>query len=181
MNGDEFANTKEGKDFIKDFGFGKYDNSSEVYVKDFGKRDDNSRELESTAYNELGRDLETTFKADNGETYTIKYNGKGKYSSLSILDKNGDEIDRVQLRISDHTYNPSNNDTAAREGKFISVEIANVNPTKNKFRTAHSLEFDGTDTYETVLEKTKERLNEILESKIDYPTKQKQQAIRTVS
>lgn len=34
------------KKFNKDFGFSKWDNSSEVYIKDFGKRDENSRELE---------------------------------------------------------------------------------------------------------------------------------------
>jgi len=169
LNGDEFAETKEGKDFIKDFGFSKWDNSSEVYIKDFGKRDDNSRQLESETYHSLGSDLETTFKNDNGETYTIKHDGKGKYSSLRILDKEGDEIDRVQLRIADHTYNPRNNDDAAREGKFISVEIANVNATKDKFRTSYSLQFDGTDSYADILTAVKERLNDILDNKIEYP------------
>lgn len=77
---------------------------------------------------------------------------KGKYSSLRIVDKEGDRIDRVQLRIADHTYNPRNNDDAARGGRFISVEIANVNATKGKFRTSYSLQFDGTDTYDDVLE-----------------------------
>lgn len=172
LNGDEFADTKEGQEFIKGLGFDKWNNSSEVYIKDFGKRDENSRNLESEAYHNLGGDLETTFKADNGETYKIKHTGKGKYSKLIIEDKNGDEIDSVQLRIADHTYNPRNNDDAAREGKFISVEIANVNATKEKFNTSYSLRFDGTDTYKNVLEQVKDKLDEILSNKIEYPKEQ---------
>lgn len=168
MNGDQFSETKYGEKFIAQiFSKNKFDNS-EIYNKSFGARDDDSRELESTVYHNLGGDLETTFKADNGEIYKIEHSGKGKYSRLSVLDKNGDEIDNVQLRIADHTYNPANNDDAAREGKFISVEIANENKTKGKFHTSYSLQFDGEDTYQDVLDKVRERLSEILENKIEY-------------
>lgn len=174
MNGDGFSETDDGAKFINSLEFGKWDNKSEVYIKDFGSRDSNSRELQSEAYQNLGADLETTFKADNGQIYNVKHTGNGKYSKLLILDKNDDEIDNIQLRIADHTYNPANNNDSARDGKFISVEIANENKTKDKFRTSYSLRFDGTDTYEDVLDKVKERLNEILESKVDYSVKEKQ-------
>lgn len=170
MGQDEFYQTEEGQNFINDFGYEKNENIAEIYTKEFGSRDDNSRSLESIVYQNLGADLETEFKADNGEFYQIKHKGAGKYSYLIIVDKNGEEIDRIKLRVSDHTYNPANNDEQERSGKFISVEIANINATENKFNTKYSLKFTGNNTYEEVLNESKDRLQYILSQFIDFPS-----------
>lgn len=169
LNSEEFENTKEGQSFKKEMNLSKYQELSTIYNKGFGTRDDNARKLESEVYQNLGANLETSFKADNGETYEIKHGKKGKYSTLNIIDKNGDEIDAIKLRIADHTYNPANNDSDAKSGKFISVEISNANPTKDRFNTRYSLGFDGENSYDQVLESVKERLNEILENNIKFP------------
>lgn len=144
------------------------ESGGEVYVKDFGTREDGAKELESEAYNSLGDALEKTFKAKDGNEYKVVHAGRGKYSYLIIEDMDGNEIDRVQLRISDHTYNPRNNDSDAREGKFISVEIANVNETAKKFNTSYSLRFDGENTFDEVLGKVEARLDEIINEKVDF-------------
>jgi hypothetical protein len=168
LNGEAFSETEIGSKFIGSIPFGIFGSKADIYNKYFGKRDDNSRELENEVWSNLGADLEGKVEKD-GKEYTIRHSGKGKYSDLIIEDADGEEVDRIQLRIADHTYNPRNNDNSAREGKFISVEIANVNATAKKFNTAFSMRFDGTDTYEKVLEDVQERVNEIIDNKIEFP------------
>lgn len=135
-----------------------------IYIKYFGKRDTNAKTLEAEVYNYIGKDLERSFKAENGQIYKIIHAGHGKYSKLIIEDIDGNEIDSIKLRISDHTYNPSNNDDESRNGKFISIEIANVNPTKNRFKTAYSLSFDGENIYSEVLDRVNDRIDDIIKN-----------------
>jgi predicted GNAT family acetyltransferase/8-oxo-dGTP pyrophosphatase MutT (NUDIX family) len=169
LNGDEFYDTKEGKVFLDGFGFSDMHGKVTVYSKDFGNREESSIELLYTTRSLLGADLEQDFLANGGERYRIEHHGgKTKYSSLWVVGKDDEVIHDIQLRIADHTYNPRNNDASALAGNFISVEIANVNPTKDRFNTAYSLQFDGEDTYEDVLDRVQERLREIL-SNISYP------------
>jgi hypothetical protein len=165
----KILNIEEAKDikilnqFIVSLDLG---NNDYIYEKDFGKRDDNVKDLEAEVYNHIGKDLERTFITENGQTYKIIHAGSGKYSKLIIEDTEGEEIDSIKLRISDHTYNPSNNDDESRNGKFISIEIANVNSTKNKYKTRYSLSFNGENTYSEVLDSVNDRIDDIIKNLI---------------
>jgi len=161
LNIEEAKNIKVLNQFITSLELGTND---VIYIKSFGKRDDNAKDLEAEVYVHIGKDLERLFTAENGQKYKIVHAGRGKYSKLIIEDSEGEEIDSIKLRISDHTYNPSNNDDESRSGKFISIEIANVNPTKNRFRTAYSLSFDGENTYSEVLDCVNDRIDDIIKN-----------------
>jgi hypothetical protein len=167
INGDELSYTRAGKEFIDTIGFGKFDSLSEIYAKDFGKRETSSEELLSEVISKLPTELVSLFNKENKNGFTIEHSGGNKYSYVKLFDKNGNEVDELQLRISDHRYNPSNNDDAAKSGKFISVEIANVNETKDKFNTNYSIEYSGENKYEDVLNGVLSRVNEIFSNTIN--------------
>ena len=147
-----FYNTKNSQiEAFKDTGI--------VYVKDYGSREGNARELENEVYWNLGKDI---ISDHNG----LKIRGVSgrKYSNISIENSEGDEIGVINLRIANHAYNPRNN-LLDENTDFISVEIANVNETEGKFVGEKSLQYDDEASYDQILKDVNERITEIIDDK----------------
>jgi 8-oxo-dGTP pyrophosphatase MutT (NUDIX family)/GNAT superfamily N-acetyltransferase len=135
-----------------------------IYFKDYGARENKARELLSDVYIGIKNDAIKEYRG-----YSIEFpEYVNKYNNLWIYDKQKNQVLSIQLRISDHSYNPRNNDTDAQSGKFISVEIANTNETRGKFGGNYSLHFDEDNTYDEVIEAVNERIKEIIENFLDF-------------
>lgn len=128
--------------------------------KSFGTREDDAEDLEHKAYFNLRDDISGEYETD-GVVVKIRGTGSGKYGSVWIEDLTGDDIGSIELRISDHSYNPRNNSSVG-DG-FISVVIANKDETKDRFRGMYNLYFDGDNSYEDIVDEVKERIQEILD------------------
>lgn len=124
----------------------------ELFFQSHKARETDSTELRYETIDSLGNDLVKHF--DN-----LTYSGSSKYSTLFINDEDGEEEGTINLRIADHSYNPANNVGC---DNFISVEIANVNPTKGRYNGKYGIQFDGSNTYDEVLEAVIERVEDIL-------------------
>lgn len=95
--------------------------------------------------------------------YRKKYAAPNRYSGyydINIEAENGDYIGCVQLRISDHTQNIRNIDRFGSCDYYISVVIADQDPTKERFAQMNELErraneielrFDSDDTFNHVI------------------------------
>jgi len=105
---------------------------------------------------------------DVQDYYQKKYNSKyGKYIRIEV----GDEC--IQLRISDHTENIRNIDRFGSCHFHISVVIANLDRTKNRFRiqnhfernkNEYELTYTSDDSYDTIIR----NVNELIDSCIKY-------------
>lgn len=99
--------------------------------------------------------------------YSLKLDSKhvSKYSDISVL-KDGEKIDSIQLRIANHSYNPMNNNQDAWDGKFVSVVIANNDPTANKYHGKHNLWFRLDSNEEEIVCAVFDKFEEIIENLI---------------
>jgi hypothetical protein len=76
------------------------------------------------------------------ESYYQKTYGNWKYNKITVdngKDENDDDYKEygcIQLRITNHSENVNNNDKFGRCDYYISIVIANKNPTKEKFLTS---------------------------------------------
>ncbi|MDR1883064.1 MAG: hypothetical protein LBR26_09850 [Prevotella sp.] len=123
---------------------------------------ESSRELLDEVYYNINNDI-----IDKYEGYRIGTIHTGKYRSLDIYDSNDNLVDVIQLRIADHPYNPANNDTDARSGKFISVEVFEKDPTRGRFNGRYSLQFNSNSEYDEIVEAVNERIREIIDDNMD--------------
>jgi len=99
------------------------------------------------------------------ESYYQKTYGKWKYNEITVdngKDENDDDYKEygcIQLRITNHSENVNNNDKFGRCDYYISVVIANRNPTKDKFLTSMyerrrneiELNFDSDDSFDEII------------------------------
>lgn len=85
----------------------------------------------------------------------------GKYTDIDIKTLDGKDVERITIRIADHSYNPANNSSRG-QSDFISVNIANENQTKERFHGSKNLDFDGDATYEEIIEAVKENIADII-------------------
>lgn len=132
-----------------------------VYQVDLGKSEDGAIELLEEVTQKLGRDI---LSEHEGLTIRVPHwkDTYNKYRQI-VVEKDDEEVGTIKLRIADHSYNPRNNnvDFSGNEG-FISVEIANTDPTADRFHGQHSLQYDGTATYDQILDDVNERIKEII-------------------
>lgn len=114
-------------------------------------------------YIKNGTNLITTYEIE-GEEVIIDWSDCGykKYSRINIYDNEEEPIGYIQLRISNHSYNPRNNDESARSGDFISLVVTNKDETKDVFHGKYNLNFDGYDSIEDVITALNDRVEEIL-------------------
>lgn len=128
-----------------------------IYMADFGGSEDEAKELLDKVLDNLCNDI-----SGDIDVYEFKFEVEAhncsKYSHINIL-HNGNEIGNIKLRISDHAYNPANNNY---ESDFISVEVANENLTKNKFNGSYSLQYEGDSDYDDIVYDVIERIKEIV-------------------
>jgi hypothetical protein len=135
-------------------------------TKSFGTREGDTSDLLHECHFNLVQDISGEYETGGIE---VKVQGRpdhsgytGKYSSLSIWDKDENDLGDIELRISDHSYNPRNNAGKSWDG-FISVVIANEDETKERFSGSYNLYFDGDNSYEDIVEQVKERIQEIID------------------
>jgi hypothetical protein len=128
-------------------------------VKSFGTREMGADYLLTDASLKLREDLNGEYEVNDK---VVKVTGKdtGKYGSLYLNDKDGNQFGVIEVRIADHSYNPRNR---GNEEGFISVVIANEDETQNKFHGIHDLHFNARDNYIDVVQSVKDKLQEIME------------------
>lgn len=144
-----------------------YEDSEDLgKVKSFGTREGDTSDLRHQCHFHLSQDVSGEYKiGDNSVRVKGRPSDNGytaKYSNLFIYDKQENEIGYIELRMSDHSYNPSNNAGKSSDG-FISVVIANKDQTKQRFSGSHNLYFDGGNSYEDIVEAVTERIQEIVD------------------
>jgi hypothetical protein len=157
-----------------------YDNKDLEFVKKFGEDgliESFSYDSREQSANELLNKIEDNIHENipsvreiNGKQYKISIPKYGKYRDIQVNDINGKEIDTITLRISDHAYNPKNNDIAQKEGRFISIEIANKNETQGRFGGAYSLQFTGEDTESEIYNQVNKKIDEIIKKILNSKT-----------
>jgi DNA repair protein RadC len=151
---EDFAYENKNNPFVKQFGLDQIIDS-----KSFDDREKTANILESDVYSDIHKDLDKKYNGLN-----INIPSRGKYRTISVENTKGDEVGSIQLRIADHSYNPSNNNDSARSGNFISVEIANKNETAKRFNGKHGLQFNGENTYDEIVGAVNDRIKEIIDS-----------------
>lgn len=97
--------------------------------------------------------------------YRLSVKNIAKYSTIDVY-KGDDIVDTIQLRIADHSYNPANNDTDACMGKFISVVVADTDPTLYKYLGAYNIHFKPFDDVNNIVTAVRDRIENIIENKI---------------
>jgi hypothetical protein len=130
---------------------------STLDTREFTNNED-ARDLEFKVLTEINDDIIKEY-----EGLEIRSTSNRKYRDIDIYDKDDNLVDNIKLRVSDHSYNPANNDMDAREGKFISVEITNNDPTAHRFHGRYSLKFDSSNTYEEIVDAVNEKIMEIID------------------
>jgi hypothetical protein len=164
---DEYMSWDDWYYYNKDDQWAKDIGSDVVYVKEFGAYEDSANELRDKVESEIFDDLEGVYELPDGQKYNIdpvrRGNwGAGKYNTLMVkVPYKGEdvEVESIELRIADHSYNPRN----VTADYFFSITIANRDATAGRFYGSHNLSFDGSDTYDEVVEKAKEYIIEIVD------------------
>jgi hypothetical protein len=139
-----------------------------IYRRDFAAREQSADELLTHVIRNIQNDIIKEIDVDN-QKLKIVVPKVSKYTSISIRNEQDETIDTIELRIADHTYNPSNNQSGIN---FISVEIANVNPTEGRWNTRYSIGFNGSSNYQDVVDAVNDRIIEIVED-VKLPQKVK--------
>lgn len=110
-----------------------------------------------------GEGLLDTYEIDG---YELKIDwsdcASGKYCRINIYDLEDEKVGHIQMRISNHSYNPRNNDESALKGDFISLVITNKDETAHRFLGRYNLCFDGYDDIQDVIDALNERVSDIL-------------------
>jgi len=152
---DEWAYDNRDNEFVKKFGV-------ESFIKDysFDSLEKNAQELESKVYSNIHIDLINEYES-NGNKLNIKTPSSGKYRRIIVENEKGEDVGEIKLRISDHAYNPANNNF---ENDIVSIEIANENKTAKKFNGLYGLRFNGENTYNEVVELVNDRIKEIIDN-----------------
>ena len=153
MNYEDWSYKNKDSDFVKKYGL-----NSLLDTKFFNSREKTSDELLNQVYLNLHTDIIKSYTY-NDVGYTISTPSRGKYRHITVYFNDTEKT--IILRISDHSYNPRNNDGMT---DFISVEIANKNETVGRFHGIHGLQFDGDDTYDDVVESVNSKIIDIIES-----------------
>lgn len=121
----------------------------ELRVESFAANEETAQELLQEVEADIHKYI--TKGIDDCNDWEIYIPSSGKYRAVVFT--NGDKEFSATLRIANHTYNPNNNTQEQREGYFVSVEIANNNPTSSRFRTYYSERFNGSNTIQDVVKR----------------------------
>lgn len=128
----------------------------ELYVEIFPANEETAEELLQEVECDIHKYIT---KIDDWDIYIPS---SGKYRTVFFT--NDDKEFSATLRIADHTYNPLNNSISEREGYFVSIEIANKNPTSSRFFTRWSLRFNGENNLQDVVDELKNRFTQMIEN-----------------
>jgi hypothetical protein len=151
---EDFVYDNENHTFVKEYG----KDDSQLGIEVFEKPEESASDLEQYVYTNIGEGIEREINI-NGKKYIIEHSSAGKYSNIYVQDDQLNRIGNIQLRISNHTYNPSRN---THGNNFISVEINNRD--KGRYKPGkHQLRFSGDNTFEEVVDAVNERIEEIIE------------------
>ncbi|MDD4970800.1 MAG: hypothetical protein PHT07_15340 [Paludibacter sp.] len=92
---------------------------------------------------------------------------RDKFASYSNIilgeDKEGDEK-LMQIRVKDHSENPTNKGTFSSADYYLSIVIANRNQTATKFHSSTELYFEGDDETEDVKQQIFDYIQDIIDS-----------------
>jgi hypothetical protein len=136
-------------------------NEGTIGINTFSSTEDTAEslldEIQKNIFKEIPKEIDGYKIEVPSKEYADKYN---RIYILNKEDDTGDDpdyIDRisVEIRISDHTYNPSNTGRFSSPDAFISIEIANDNKTKDRWHGKHSFQYDGNadpdDIYDDII------------------------------
>lgn len=172
----------EVEKLLEDIGYG-YDiiNEALIDAKEIKRINAATDELLNELHMALSQHINEMHFDVDGNTLkaSIDHNNRGyipKYSVISIeytFDEGTDDertvtLDTIQLRLANHSYNPANNDMQARSGNFISIVVANDDPTSGRFYGRYNLYFNDDNTVEDVVYELNERIQDII-NKWDIP------------
>jgi len=142
-------------DLIEDFPIEDYYDDSTVYELV------HEGDWVDVKYREIGNiNIGSDELLNNVERYYRGKYGKYKYNTIEVYDDSDEYKGCIQLRISDHTENIHNIDRFGRCDYYISVVIANYDPTKNRFGMSNDFErrsnereliFNGDDDFDEVI------------------------------
>lgn len=150
---EDFSYSNKNNSFVEEYGI----NDDSLDTVFFEKPEESAADLEQDVFFGINKEIEGERTVD-GVTVNIQSDGNSKYRTISVEDKDGNEVGSIQLRISDHTYNPSRN---TKGSDFISVEINNRD--RGRYSSGrYSLRFTGDDTFEEVADAVNERIDEII-------------------
>lgn len=150
---DDFASDNPSSYLVKLMG--KY--SEPLDIVSFEKPEESADELEYDVYNGINKKIEGDIIVD-GVPLSVSVGRASKYRDIIVYDKENNEVGRIVLRISNHTYNPSRN---TKGNDFISVEINNRDRGRY-YPGMRQLRFTGDNTFEEVVEAVKNRMEEII-------------------
>lgn len=97
--------------------------------------------------------------------YVLRCSHISKYSNIDVY-LNDEYVGYIKLRLSNHSYNPARNSQNDDEGKFISVVIADTDPTLYKYLGKYNIHFNPYEDMEVIVDEIKERITSIIENKL---------------
>lgn len=103
--------------------------------------------------------VERYFEEYNVYEYSLQIGRVSKYSTIEVY-KDGEKIDNIQLRIADHSHNPANIDVE----NFVSVVIADTDPTQGKYVTGYNLHYTINDDIDTIIEGIADEVDRIIDN-----------------
>ena len=136
-----------------------------VYEKSFGQIEDAAIELRRKIETEIANDISGERFTINGCSFTVNWlpSENVGYSFIQVLEsESGYEIGLIEVRISDHSYNPKRvNDP----NSFFSITVAENDATESKFMLgSNNLRFIGDDKYEYVVGCVKGKIISIIKN-----------------
>ena len=94
--------------------------------------------------------------------YTLSCDSIAKYSKVEIY-LDDEYVGYIKLRLGNHSYNPANN---LYDENFISVVIADTDPTLYKYFGKHNIHFKPYEDVEVIVDAIKERITYIIENRL---------------
>lgn len=137
------------------------DDETSLHYHYFTSQYDKDYEMWNKLYAAV-EDMVDTY-SENG--YVLRCNHISKYSNLDVY-LNDEYVGYIKLRLANRSYNPRRNSQNDDEGKFISVVIADTDPTLYKYLGKYNIHFKPNEDVVVIVEAIKERITYIIENKI---------------
>lgn len=165
-----FEKVKENYKFIGDEDESPEENPIDEYNIDEYYELEEEEEWEEIDSRDLIKKNETSDDLLNEvETHFKEIYGNYKYNTINVYDDEDEFVGTIQLRISDHSENPRNLKKFSSHNAYISVVIADIDDTDNRFkykprpRNSEQLYFSSSDTKEHIVDEIEAKIHEFKE------------------